>query len=384
MPLKSLLKLLTSLKLTVVFLSLGMVLVFIGTLAQVEHGLYIAQQNYFQSFFVTWTPEGTQWSIPVFPGGYLIGSVLLVNLIAAHAIRFELSKKKIGLFMIHAGLILLLLGQLFTDLLSVESNMRFSEGEAMNYSESPRLSELAIIDTSGSEDDKVVAIPESVVSKNEGEVIEHPDIPFKLKITDYMVHSLLTNRAETATEPAAASQGIGQRVIAKEMPPVVRMDMRSVPSSIVEIITEEGSQGTWLVSGWLDQPQLFNHDGKTYQLAMRLKRYYKPYWIQLLDFSHDKYKGTEIPKNYSSRVKIINPTTDEEREVLIYMNHPLRYEGETYYQSSFDKNDPTVSILQVVRNPTWLTPYVACTLVGAGLLVQFLSHLVRFAKRRMS
>ena len=49
------------------------------------------------------------------------------------------------------------------------------------------------------------------------------------------------------------------------------------------------------------------------------------------------------------------------------MNNPLRYDGETYYQSGFDRNDARVTILQVVRNPSWLTPYVACILVSLGL-----------------
>jgi hypothetical protein len=36
-----------------------------------------------------------------------------------------------------------------------------------------------------------------------------------------------------------------------------------------------------------------------------------------------------------------------------------------------------------VRNPSWLTPYFACLVVGAGLSVQFLMHLFGFvAKRR--
>jgi len=51
-------------------------------------------------------------------------------------------------------------------------------------------------------------------------------------------------------------------------------------------------------------------------------------------------------------------------------------------QGSFDPRNDAVSILQVVRNPSWLTPYIACSLVGMGLLYQFLSHLVAFAKKR--
>jgi hypothetical protein len=29
-----------------------------------------------------------------------------------------------------------------------------------------------------------------------------------------------------------------------------------------------------------------------------------------------------------------------------------------------------------------VTPYIACTLVGVGLLIQFLSHLIKFARKK--
>src|SRR5208282_6379425 len=125
----------TSLRLTVVCLGLALVLVFAGTLAQVEIGLYAAQSEYFRSFFVYWTPKGTTWKIPFLPGGWLIGLVLLVNLLAAHIKRFKLSRKKIGIIFIHGGLILLLGGQFVTELFQVESQMRIEIGETKNYSE---------------------------------------------------------------------------------------------------------------------------------------------------------------------------------------------------------------------------------------------------------
>jgi hypothetical protein len=64
------------------------------------------------------------------------------------------------------------------------------------------------------------------------------------------------------------------------------------------------------------------------------------------------------------------------------MNNPLRYGGETYYQSGFDERDSQVTILQVVRNPGWLTPYFSCALVSIGLVVQFMWHLLGFARKR--
>ena len=91
-------KFFSSLRLTVACLLFAIVLVFAGTLAQVKIGLYQAQAEFFRSVFIYWHPAGTDWKIPVFPGGWLLGGVLLINLITAHAKRFEISRKKTGLF----------------------------------------------------------------------------------------------------------------------------------------------------------------------------------------------------------------------------------------------------------------------------------------------
>src|SRR6266566_2072409 len=84
-------RVLSSLRLTVVCLGFGMLLVFLGTLAQVHLGIHAVQARYFQSLIIFWSPPGTNWKIPVLPGGYLLGGALLINLIAAHAARFHFS-----------------------------------------------------------------------------------------------------------------------------------------------------------------------------------------------------------------------------------------------------------------------------------------------------
>ena len=148
----------TSLKLTIVCLAAGMALIFAGTLAQVHLGIHEAQQRYFQSWLVWWPPEGNGFRIPIFPGGHLIGAVLLVNLIAAHVKRFRWTRKKFGIHLIHAGLIIMLAGGLFTDLFAVESHMRLERGDTKNYSEDQRHLELAVIDTTDPDLDQVTAI----------------------------------------------------------------------------------------------------------------------------------------------------------------------------------------------------------------------------------
>src|ERR1041385_6020774 len=145
--LRKIVDLFTSLKLTIVCLAAGMALIFAGTLAQVHLGIHEAQQRYFQSWVVWWPAERRGFKFPVFPGGHLIGAVLLVNLIAAHAKRFRWAWRKLGIHLTHAGLIIMLAGGLFTDLFAVASHMLLTTGETKNYSESPRFDELVLIDT---------------------------------------------------------------------------------------------------------------------------------------------------------------------------------------------------------------------------------------------
>src|SRR5258708_4262411 len=112
-----------SLKLTVVLLALSIVLIFWATWAQVELGIWGVQEKFFHALFVLEKIPGTAIPVPVFPGGYFLGGLLLINLVAAHIYRFRLEWKKAGIQLTHLGLILLLLGELFTSLMQVESNM---------------------------------------------------------------------------------------------------------------------------------------------------------------------------------------------------------------------------------------------------------------------
>src|SRR5690606_3057355 len=65
----------------------------------------------------------------------------------------------------------------------------------------------------------------------------------------------------------------------------------------------------------------------------------------------------------------------------IWMNNPLRFAGETLYQTSYlmpDRSGREGSIFQVVKNTGWMMPYVACMIVVVGMATQFLITLSRF------
>ena len=263
-----------------------------------------------------------------------------------------------------------------------EYQLRLDQGQTKNFSESYRNVELVLTDTTNPKFDEVVAIPEKPLARLE--TVQHPKLPFRVVVKTYFPNSSLQLRGpmQPADPAAPATQGIGPRVLATLQPLTYKQEERNIPSAYVELVGPDGTLGTWLVSPWLDETQRFSVAGRDWKIALRFARHYQPYALTLLKFSHDRYAGTEIPKNFSSRIRLTTPDGRDDREVLIYMNNPLRYAGLTFYQAGFENNDQT-TVLQVVRNPSWLIPYVACIIMTLGLLIQFGIHLTGFiAKRR--
>jgi hypothetical protein len=409
-------KFFTSLRLTVVLLTLGLILVFLGTIAQVHEGLWNAQTRWFKSMLIVRETGDPWWVPPAFPGGYLLGVLLLLNLVAAHVKRFRFTWKQLGINLTHFGIVLLLLGQLLTDRFSQESVMSFREGETKRFSEVSREFELAFTRPVDDQQDEVVAIPISLLKK--GEVLHHEKLPFGVKINEFWLNSEPSFRAPMQQNaPAISDKGIAKDWDFREMKESKEMDGRNLPTAVLQLTANGASEdlGTWLVSSWatdeqviegvrrsyarsvgadvadsivskLTVPQDVTMGDKTWRMALRPTRYYKDFAVTLLKTTHEVYPGTitstnpeGLPKNFQSRVRIDNPTTGEKREVDIYMNNPLRYQGLTFFQATMGVGR---SGLQVVKNPSWQTPYWACAIVGFGMAFQFGYHLWNFVIKR--
>jgi hypothetical protein len=409
--------LLTSLRLTVVLLAFGIVLVFAGTVAQANEGLYQAQERYFKQWFV-WGISMFGYRIPVgLPGGYLIGTLLLLNLAAAHLRRFQFTGKKLGIHLTHLGIILLLVGQLATDLFSRETQLRFVEGETKSWSEDAMHYELAFLIETDAQHDQVVAIPQPMVAR--GGEIRHEKLPFTVRVKEFWPNSDLGFRAPTQQHaPPLTTNGVARHFDFRQVLVTRAMDSKNIPTAVIELAAPGGSLGTWVASGWsgdetmalairrsyyeqagaqmadsiytrLTEPQSVGVGGKQCRFALRPVRAYKPFSMTLLKTTHAVYPGTETPKDFRSRVRLQNPLKGEDREVEIYMNSPLRYSGLTFFQHQMAGEqlasrwgETPSSVLQVVRNPSWLTPYAGCVVVTAGMVIQFMIHLVGFISRR--
>jgi hypothetical protein len=356
-------------------------LVFFGTLDQVRIGIREAQSIYFESLIAVWHypefwPGGNilKW-IPVpLPGGYLIGPLLALNLVLAHARYWRPRWAILGISFIHAGIIMLLVGQLMTNLLQEEDYMWLDEGAKANFIRSFHEDEFFLTRPTDRGTTGLYTLPFHDLKKEME--LEPEQFPFTVTVHEVFGNAEISQGGSVEGRSTySVTRGIGAQfnLGVKGIGSFHSDEQRDIRTAVVEVRQGEKSIGTWLVSNVFEErfpEQVFTIDGKTYSVGLRFKKTYLPYTITLLEFNHDRYPGTNIPSNFSSRVNVKHNVTGEEKEVMIFMNNPLRYEGRTYYQASFAKQD-TASMFQVVKNPGWLVPYIACTLVSIGLVWQF-------------
>ena len=317
------------------------------------------------------------------------GIVLLVGC-------YMVFKKRAGIVLLHFGIGLMMFSELLVGTTAVETQMRLAEGETRSFVHDIREFELAVIDSSDPEEDKVVAIPASMLTDEEETDIEHESLPFNVEVVRYFKNSDLNRVKPDDNNPADA--GWGTTYIAKELERVSGIgDEIDVPSFYLRFTDKESGRvlGTHLLSLWLTdaeavsgqtvRPETITVDATPYDVFLRFRRYHKPYAVTLKDVRKLDYVGTDTPRDYSSVVQLVDSSRDVDREIRIWMNNPLRFAGETFYQSGYMRDPNTgdeITTLSVVTNTGWMIPYVSCMIVIVGMTAQFLMTLVRFLDRR--
>ena len=393
-----------NLRITLTLLSLSMILIFVATLEQVRVGIRGAQAEFFESMYGIWHYPEQFWGgnllnplpIPI-PGGYLLGGLLILNLLAAFITRFQWTGKKMGIQFIHLGIIMLLVGQLATQAMQEESRMQINKGESKNYLERFHGVELAFIDVTDAQTERVVALPEALLEQ--GGLHYSDDLPFKVRVLNFGPNCEF-NSLPPASKAKGPTEGVNRGVIQSanlEIRPKAE-DFSSEGMNFGYVVFEllEGAEslGTWAAishpagNHWWAQinPKMgdlafqpIRMNGRLWGATLRPEREYLPYSIELLGIANEFYQGTDIPFNFESEI-VLNMEKNQSRRALVYMNTPLRHEGKTFYQYQMNKS-ADYTVFQVVRNPSWLVPYIACVLVSIGLLWQFSFHLVRFLNK---
>jgi ABC-type transport system involved in cytochrome c biogenesis permease subunit len=307
-----------------------------------------------------------------------------------------------GNVLIHVAVGLLMLGQFAFGDRQIEERMSLVEGQTTNVACRTDEVELAVIDTGGSETDSVTAISGRLLAARAGGAPVSVDgLPFAIRVVEYFPNSTILRVGPVA--PNRATTGLGRSWLADRRPPEGGGSSQpNVASAYVQLVAKEGEAdlGTFLVSQWLNDFSQLNLTtaadecdslaaaGTTWRLQLRFRREYKPYSVSLTDVRRINYSASETPRDYSSYVTFTDTATKAEQQGRIWMNNPVRYRGETFYQSQYamvpvgKEGRVEMTGLQVVTNAGWLIPYVACVLAFWGMLVHFGGTFLRFADRR--
>ncbi|MBS0208833.1 MAG: cytochrome c biogenesis protein CcsA [Planctomycetes bacterium] len=318
------------------------------------------------------------------------GAIAGFILLAGCAVLF---RKRAGVVLLHAGVGLIMLNEVVVGLFHVETQMTVAQGQTVNWAQDIRTTELAIIDTSDPKLDDVTVIPSKLLERRGGQVISDDHLPFDVKLVEFLPNSDLRARAKGEKTPATAGLGLDIAAEPRRIGAGADTDTGvDMPSAYVELFkrgTKE-SLGTYLVGVPLtlrDIPESVDVGGKSYDLYLRFARYYKPYSVHVNRVVQENYPGTSRPKSYESYVHVVDPARNFDRDnIKIWMNNPLRFGDETFYQSGMqaDPRSPVkTTTFQVVSNTGWMIPYVACAIVAIGMGAHFLITLARFLGRQL-
>jgi ABC-type transport system involved in cytochrome c biogenesis permease subunit len=325
----------------------------------------------------------------------IAGGILLVGLNLLFGVRG-------GNVLIHLSIGLLMLGQFIFGDRQIEERITLADGEKSSMALRLDEFELAFIDESSPDKNRVIAVDEDAIKRSFSRKTRITDsqLPFQIAVLDFYDNADLTSlkkESESRTNLATRGLGLEFRAVPVEKTGGAK-EGTNMPAAYIELFDKDGKEslGKHLVAlqvndfaqltrgrqeNILDQ---IKGDQTLYSIAMRFRRHYKDYEVFLKDVERINYVGTATPRDYSSYVEIKTLDGSESLDARVWMNNPVRFRGETFYQSDFvsaEMAGKDTTGLQVVRNAGWLMPYIACAFAALGMLGHFGTTFARFASR---
>ena len=401
-PLRSvgvvMLSLLGSMRLSVVLVLLLAALTWLGTLAQIESGLWLAQKEYFESWWIVaklplsfwgdpWLDgAGQQYVLKIpLPGAYPVMALLFLNLVVGGMVRMKLQARNAGVLITHVGIGLLLLAGFVKLEYSFSGHLALYEAPKDGRRSMQRVHEasvftsfhdyeLALLRSVGEGQIEERVVPEvELVGARDGAVTLRPEgLPFRVE-----VHHWLEN-----CQPRA----MGGRVILRPVTPQKERE-RNTAGCSVTVTADDGTRHEAVLFGTEERPFsdvrapfVFEVAGQRYGLDLRRAYFDLPFVVRLDEFQKNDHPGTTMARDFRSFVTVKEGAA--ERRVQIFMNNPLRKDGYTLYQTNWgpqpDGGPPFYSVFEVASNPSDKWPEIACWVIFAGLAIHFLQKLFRF------
>ncbi len=339
------------------------------------------------------------------------GACALVLLLGANLL-FE---KRGGIVVLHFGVALLMISELQVDMQAKENMLSLAEGDSASFVRDIRVRELAIISQKNEQKDSVIVVPESRLelaagyaakekdggkqgdefsgSLNPNQIVTLNDMPFDIAVRRFYRNSVL--RSMLPDDKLRTDAGLGKFSVAKELPPVTGMQENNDTSAVYLDLVEKDTKKvlhSMLVSQNASElrgvplAEAATIGGKDYHFYLRFQRSYQPYSVKLIDVSRTNYIGTSTPRDYRSVIEITEPGSSESERFSLWMNNPLRFKGETFYQTGHQAlgDGLEMTTLSVVNNQGWMLPYIACMIAMFGMFAQFGQTLIRFLDRTVA
>lgn len=398
---------LASMRLAVVLLVILALLTWLGTLAQVDRGLWDVQREYFESWFVIARLPLSFWGhaitngagetfalkIPL-PGAYPVMALLFVNLMVGGFVRLRWRWRNAGVLITHVGIAFLLVAGFVKLEFSYSGHLALYEAPTGGGDGSDRLYEssafvsfhdyeLALLrDLGDTVEERTV--PESVlVGARDGVVaLSAEGLPFTVSVHHWLDNCRPSGKGPMvqALTPVVDGVFLREQAIAKERE-------ANIAGCYVTVTTRTGER---LESPLLGAdmrpfsrtrlPFTFSVEGQRYALDLRRVVYDLPFEVRLDRFSKLDHPGTMMARDFRSFVTVREERG--ERQQQIYMNNPLRKDGFVLYQTNWGPQQgggpPFYSVFEVSSNPSDMWPAIACGVIALGLLWHFLAKLWRF------
>ncbi len=399
---------LASYALACVLLLLLFLLTFLGTLEQVDHGLFEVQKKYFESLFLVHELGGV---VPIpLPGVYLLLILLSINLVLGGLVRIRKSKQTVGVIVTHVGILILFAAGFV--------KLKFSDDGNLQLAQAGRVSELEqYVRANFGADEQYVAESDDYVSYYEWEVavweasrtrdlqewivgeealrgargegtptFVDDALPFRLTFSHYAPNSRPLPKGPMWQSPFPVIDGWALRPLDLD-----KEAERNLAGVYVTAHVEGQAPQQGILWGYDRYPFTFEAGGKRWAVDMRKRRFKMPFTVRLERFNWEFYPRTNIPKTYASQV--VRVEDGVETPVKISMNEPLRHSGYVLFQASYGPGEnlppgaPAFSVFAVVRNPSDQWPLIGCIVIAVGMIIAFgqkLTRYIRGQRKRLS
>jgi hypothetical protein len=397
-------KLLSGFGLATTLLVILMLLTWLATLEQVEHGLHMTLEKYFHyskplvfpdaAIFIK-SLSGQDKSLPPLPGGFWVCALLVVNMTLGGLIRIRKGWRTIGVLMSHFAIIFMIVAGGVAQLKEERGVMMLAEkagGGLPNVADFAQSLTETTIEIAEIKDGKTAGPVRFVkdayfrdLDGDERRTVRLPGLPFDLELQVYVQHARPVSSASMAPEK-------GEPVIdgwfLYSQKPNKESEM-DTPGVHARVLGRDGKGGEiFLLSTLSRAPFTVTADGRTFALSLDKRVWPVPFQVKLVDARSEYHPNTSRPKLFES--DIVRIEDGRESNVFIEMNEPMRYGGMTFYQrtmmngvSGADR-EASVSGFEVVKNPSDKWPEYSIYIAGIGLCLHFLIKLGSFLFRGKS